>query len=375
MDEQQRGRVRDDLKGIIKGEMHFDEPMLSLYSTDASIFQVQPIGVIVPRDLADVQALVRFAGESGTPLIARGAGTGLAGEALGKGLIVDLSRNFRQILEVGSDSIRVQPGVTCQAVNERLASVGRRFAPDPSSGPVCTIGGMLATDASGSRLLRYGYTSNHVQALQIVLDSGDVCTVGKEPWPPAVDAPGGHLLDILNAVAVLLEENRELIAKHGPRTLFDRCGYALKGVLGEGEGGGRRAESGGRKGEWDSPSSSVLRSPAFIDLARLLVGSEGTLALFTEATLRTIPFPEGRSMAVLSFASVDAALRAAPRFLMPGRPPASYLIAGCSAWCAARKTPDWPICYRRRPRRLCLSSSKRTAQPRPNTQLAIWSAG
>ncbi len=293
MDEQQRGRVRDDLKGIIKGEMHFDEPMLSLYSTDASIFQVRPIGVIVPRDLADVQALVRFAGETSTPLIARGAGTGLAGEALGKGLIVDLSRNFREILGVGTDSIRVQPGVTCQAVNERLASIGRRFAPDPASGAVCTIGGMLANDASGSRLLRLGYTRDHVQALQIVLDSGDVCTVGREPWPPPVDAPGGHLLDILNALAVLLEENRELIEKHGPRTPFDRCGYALKGVL-------------------------TAKPQAAIDLARLLVGSEGTLALFTEATLRTIPVPEGRSMAVLSFASVDAALRAARKILGTG---------------------------------------------------------
>ena len=242
-----------------------------------------------------MQALVRFAGETGTPLIARGAGTGLAGEALGKGLIVDLSRNFREILEVGTDSIRVQPGVTCQAVNERLASIGRRFAPDPASGPVCTIGGMLATDASGSRLLRYGYTRDHVQSLRIVLDSGDVCTVGKEPWPPPVDAPGGHLFDILNALAVLLEENRELIAKHGPRTPFDRCGYALKGVFGLSAGSAFRRQA----------ASGV------IDLARLLVGSEGTLALFTEATLRTIPVPEGRSHGGAELCQRGAALRAA----------------------------------------------------------------
>ena len=94
MDEQP-GHIRDDLQGIIKGELRFDEVTLSLYSTDASIFQVKPAGVVVPRDEADVQALVRYAGAKEVPLIARGAGTGMAGESLGKGLIVDLSRNFR----------------------------------------------------------------------------------------------------------------------------------------------------------------------------------------------------------------------------------------------------------------------------------------
>src|SRR5262245_50968034 len=96
VDEQQRGRIRDDLKGIIKGELHFDDVTRSLYSTDASIFQVKPAGVVVPRDEEDVQALVRYASEAQVPLIARGAGTGVAGEALGQGLILDMSRHFRQ---------------------------------------------------------------------------------------------------------------------------------------------------------------------------------------------------------------------------------------------------------------------------------------
>ena len=95
-------RIRDDLKGILKGELLVDDIVALLYSTDASIFQVQPLGVVVPRDEEDVQALVRYAGEHQVPLVARGAGTGLAGESLGAGLIVDLSRHFRSILEVGS---------------------------------------------------------------------------------------------------------------------------------------------------------------------------------------------------------------------------------------------------------------------------------
>src|SRR5579872_329824 len=102
VDEQQRGRIRDDLKGFFKGELLFDELSRALYSTDASIFQVRPLGVAVPRDEEDVQALVRYAAEHQVPLVPRGAGSGVAGESLGTGIIVDLSRHFRSILEVGS---------------------------------------------------------------------------------------------------------------------------------------------------------------------------------------------------------------------------------------------------------------------------------
>src|SRR5262249_42687220 len=156
-----RGRVRDDLLGFFKGELHFDSLTRALYSTDASIFQVQPLGVALPRDEEDVQGLVRYAAEQGFSLVPRGAGTGLAGESLGKGLAVDISRHFREIVDVTSDTVRVQPGVTLAELNARLAQEGRRFAPDPASGQVCTIGGMLANNASGSRALIHGYTRDH----------------------------------------------------------------------------------------------------------------------------------------------------------------------------------------------------------------------
>src|SRR5262245_58789981 len=111
VDEPQRGRIQDDLKGFIKGEVLFDEVSRALYSTDASIFQIKPLGVVAPRDECEIQALVRYAAENAIPLIARGAGTGVAGESLGKGIIVDLSRHFRRILDIGADTVRVQPGV------------------------------------------------------------------------------------------------------------------------------------------------------------------------------------------------------------------------------------------------------------------------
>ena len=108
--------------------------------------------------------------------------------------------------------MRVQPGVTWRALNDRLAQDGRRFAPDPASGQVCTIGGMLATNASGAHVLSSGYTRDHVEVLRVVLDSGDVCDLGKVPWPLSPDLPGSHFLDILNALGMLLEQNRDLLA-------------------------------------------------------------------------------------------------------------------------------------------------------------------
>jgi FAD/FMN-containing dehydrogenase/Fe-S oxidoreductase len=296
VDQQQRERIRDDLKGLLRGELLFDPLSRALYSTDASIFQVEPAGVVVPRDEKDVQALVAYAAKHRIPLIARGAGSGVAGEALGKGLVVDLSRHFREILQVGEDTVRVQPGVTWRELNVRLAEVGRRFAPDPASGEQCVVGGMLANNASGSRALRFGYTRDHVDSLRIVLDNGEAAQVGCEAFASA-EKGAGHVQDIIGAVSVLLEENKGLIDRCRPKTPYDRCGYLLQDVARDGK----------------------------VDLAKLLVGSEGTLALFTEATLRTIPMPGGRAVALIGFPTLEGALRGV-QLVLPTRPTACELI-------------------------------------------------
>jgi FAD/FMN-containing dehydrogenase/Fe-S oxidoreductase len=281
VDTAQRDRIRDELKGVLRGELLFDELSRSLYSTDASLFRVEPLGAVTPRDEDDVRALVRYAAEHQIALIPRGAGTGLAGESLGRGLIVDLSRNFRSIVQVDADRVRVQPGVVCRTLNAELARHGRRFAPDPASGDTCTIGGMLATNASGSRALRHGYTRDHVLALRAVWDSGDADEVSV----PSLDPGSARLGEIASRVSRLLESGRQVLADGRPRTPFDRCGYLLHDAL----------------------------TPDGADLTKVLVGSEGTLALFTEAVLRTVPLPGGRSLVLLGFATLDEALRAARR--------------------------------------------------------------
>jgi FAD/FMN-containing dehydrogenase/Fe-S oxidoreductase len=290
VDQPRRERIHDDLRGIVRGELLFDDLSRGLYSTDASIFQVQPLGVAVPRDEQDVQALVRYAAEHQVPLVPRGAGTGVAGEALGTGLVLDLSCHFRRVLEVGPDWVRVQPGVVLRDLNAELARVGRCFAPDPASGNVCTVGGMLANNASGATALRHGYTRDHVVAVRAVLDNGEAAGLSRHSRWPAADRPTGRLEDVVFSVATLLEQNAGLVRSCQPRTRFNRCGYLLDDVL---------------RGDQ-------------VDLARLLVGSEGTLAVFTEATLRTVPLPEGRAVVLLGFASVDAALRASGKAVPTG---------------------------------------------------------
>jgi FAD/FMN-containing dehydrogenase/Fe-S oxidoreductase len=285
-------RLRDDLRGILRGEVLFDDLTRNLYATDASIFEVRPLGVVTPRDEEDVCVLVRYAAEHEVPLIPRGAGTGVAGESLGRGVIVDLSRHMRAILDVGEDTIRVQPGVTLREINTALAAVGRRFAPNPAC-LECTAGGMLATNASGSRALHHGYARDHVESLRLVLDTGDVVAVARERRQSilreanpdssvAVPLPMPRLDDIVTSLATLLEQNAEVIREYQPRTRFNRCGYLLADVL----------------------------TAEHVDLPKLLVGSEGTLGLFTQATLRTIPQPGGQAVVLLGFDSLDAAVQA-----------------------------------------------------------------
>jgi FAD/FMN-containing dehydrogenase/Fe-S oxidoreductase len=304
VDEQQRQNVLDDLRGIVQGELLFDEISRSLYATDASIFEIRPLGVVVPKDLEDVQAVVRFASEHQIPLIPRGAGSGIAGESLGPGLIVDLSRHFRSILEVGADTVRVQPGVVYRDLNIELAKIGRCFAPDPASGAQCTIGGMLGTNASGAHALRYGYTRDHVSSIQGVLDTGDVANLAKYPRGPELfpkngqsslrRPESGRVETIAKALISLLDQNANLIRTHQPRTRFNRFGYLLQDVL----------------------------TQDHLDFPRLLAGTEGTLTIFTEATLRTIPLPKGKSLVLLGFENLDSALRTTKRAL-------EFLPAAC----------------------------------------------
>ena len=280
-------QLRADLWGRFRGRIADDSVTRSLYATDASPFEVVPTAVAVPRDEADVAALMEYCHEHAIPVVPRGAGTGLAGESLGRGIILDLSESFRAAPVVAGDAVTVEPGVTLAALNAALAPHGRRFAPDPASAATCTVGGMIATNASGGNAYRFGYTRDYVQTLRVVWDNGERGEIrnaesGGRSREFRIPNSELRIQEVRSQTAALLAQNRDAIAACRPATRFNRCGYALDDAL----------------------------TPAGLDLAKLIAGSEGTLAIVTRATLRTVPVPGAVGRAVLGFPTLDAALRA-----------------------------------------------------------------
>jgi len=296
--DQQRERIQDDLRGLIAGEVRCDDVFLHLFASDGSIYQIKPLGVVRPRSAADVVACVQYAAEKQLSIHARGAGTGMAGAALGPGLVLDFSRYMRRVVRIESEAVRVQPGVVCERLNAQLRPLGRVFGPDPAAAGVTTIGGMIAVDAVGSRWLKYGSTRRHVLSLQVVLADGQLLELGREPLADGGGAGSNpRKRELVDRLATLLGEHAELIRRSQPKCPLNHCGYDLTDVLDEGQ----------------------------LHLARLLSGSEGTLALITEASLATEALPRHRGVALLLFESLEKASRAALQIL-PWRPTACDLM-------------------------------------------------
>jgi len=287
MDEQ-RVRIEEDLRGLVAGEVRCDDVFLQLYASDASIYQIRPLGVVRPRTSDDVAACAVYASENRIPLHARGAGTGLAGESLGQGLVLDFSCHLRRIIATGAETVRVQPGLVLERLNAHLRPLGRHFGPDPAMCNVTTMGSVVAIDASGSHWLKYGSARGHVKSLRIVLADGAEMEVGREPLADGRSAdPDPRKRELINSLAELLSRHADTIARHQPKSLVNRSGYELPGVLAD-----------------DS-----------LDLCRLLVGSEGTLALVTEITLATSPLPKYRGVALFFFDRLENAARAVSEIL------------------------------------------------------------
>lgn len=282
--DQERARIQEDLRGLLDGEVRCDDLFIQMYASDASIYEIRPLGIVRPRGVADVVACVQYAAAHEIPLHARGAGTGVAGESLGPGLILDFSHTMRRVLSIEDDKVRVQPGVVLANLNWHLRGVGRFFGPDPSTRSVTTLGSVLAVDASGSHWLKYGSARQHVESLQVVLADGQVIEAGSHPVASTAANDGSPARQrLVQRLAELLDREQQTIATHQPKTMVNCSGYQLSGVLRDGK----------------------------LDLAKLIVGSEGTLAFITEATLRTVPMPRSRGLALLFFDRLEFAARSA----------------------------------------------------------------
>ncbi|MGH3151886.1 MAG: FAD-binding oxidoreductase, partial [Streptosporangiaceae bacterium] len=163
--------LAEALRRAVGGEVRFDSYTRHLFSRDASMYAIEPIGVVCPRDVADVAAVVATAGDFGVPVLPRGAGTSLAGQTVGRAIVMDLSRHMNRIIEIDAERsvARVQPGVVQEQLNLAAAGHGLAFGPDTSTRNRATLGGMIGNNSAGSQSVRYGMTIDHVLALDVVL--------------------------------------------------------------------------------------------------------------------------------------------------------------------------------------------------------------
>jgi len=285
------GRIGAELGRRLRGEVLDEEVYLRLYSTDASLYEILPLAVVLPACEEDVVRTVHFAADNGIPILARGAGTSLAGQAVLRGIVVDFSKYLRRILEVDLDgrSVRVEPGVVLDNLNAELAEHRLFFAPDVATSSRATIGGMVGNNSSGLRSVRYGKTVDHVLEMRALLSSraelrfGPLDRAGLER---ACASPGTEG-EIYRGLVSLIGKSRQAILDRYPKVMRRVSGYNLDELL-------------------DSSNFNV---------AKLMVGSEGTLGVVTEVKLRLEPLPMLRRLAVLHFSNQMAAIQNLPAIL------------------------------------------------------------
>jgi FAD/FMN-containing dehydrogenase/Fe-S oxidoreductase len=320
-----------------------------LYSTDASIYQVEPLGVVFPRRLDDLQAIMETCAAYSVPVLARGSGSSLAGQAIGPAMIVDCSRFLNRLIEINPEAgtATVEPGLILNALNRSAAERGLQFGPDPASSERATMGGCIANNASGAHSILYGMTADHVLSAQVILADGSQAVfeevklddVEKKLRVEGRNGEGGagNVPDRASSVRTgitsleaaiyrealdIRERYGEIIRRDWPRTWRNASGYAINYLLPwspskppqwEGWGGGVR------------PVAYPPVSPNAINLAPLLAGSEGTLAIIKQATLQLVALPKHTILGVLAFPGIAEACATVPDLLERG-PSAVELI-------------------------------------------------
>jgi FAD/FMN-containing dehydrogenase/Fe-S oxidoreductase len=313
-----RQTLARQLRQHLRGEVRFDTTTRHLYSTDASIYQIEPLGVVLPKTADDLHAAVQIATEMQVPVTPRGGGTSLSGQAIGPGLVIDCSKYLNRVLDldVTAGSARVQPGLVLDVLNRALAPDGLQFGPDVATASRANLGGMIGNNSAGARSIVYGKTSDHVRRLGVVLADGTRTEFG--PLAPGEwerrAAPRTLEGALYRAVPHIVQENADEIRRRFPRILRRVSGYNLDLMLDE----LRIADCGLRNDRpprdglppLSSNPQSAIRDPQSRGLVPLIVGSEGTLAVVTEAEIDLVPRPPVRGLLVPQFASLRAAMDA-----------------------------------------------------------------
>jgi len=288
-------RLAARLRRETGAEIRFDAGSRGRYATDASIYQVEPVGVVIPSSAADVEATLAIAREEGVPLLPRGGGTSQCGQTVNRAIVLDFTKHLRRVLHIDTQArtAEVEPGIVLGHLNAALKPHGLFFPVDPSTHQRCTIGGMAGNNSCGSKSIRYGLMSDNVLAIDALLADGRKARFGAEPDPGVAD-----LTARLHAIG---SDNAAEIAARFPRQLRRVGGYNIDALTPEARSQGRG------------------------NLARLLVGSEGTLAVSTALTLRLFPIKPRKVLGVVQFPTFQGAMEAA-RHLVTLDPEAVELV-------------------------------------------------
>lgn len=288
----QRRQLASYLARHIQGEVRFDEPARKLYSTDASIYQIEPLGVVVPRTVDDIAVVVQTAAEAGVSITARGGGTSLSGQSIGPGIVLDCSKYLHDIIDLDPAArvVRVQPGVILDQLNRAAAVHGLQFGPEVATASRANLGGMIGNNSAGSRSIVYGKTIDHVRRLGVTLADGSAMEAGPLSLADWQRKESLRTLEgaIYRGVRQIVPPEADEIRRRFPRILRRVSGYNLDVMC----------------------DALTARGQRPVGLVPLLIGSEGTLAVVTHAELDLIPRPKARGLLVPQFASLAAAMDA-----------------------------------------------------------------
>jgi glycolate dehydrogenase FAD-linked subunit len=267
--------IAGDLFRIAKGEVLDDSWSRQVYSVDASHYEITPAAIVYPANERDVQQVCKYSSAKKVPITARGAGTGLLGQSLSDGIILDFTKHMNRIIEVEDDYVLVQPGIVKGVLDRELKKRGKFLPPDPASSNYCTIGGMIADNSSGVHCLGYGNTIDFIEAVNVVYADG-------EPGFASAGSFDGRI----EKLATLLSPHVDAIKNGYPKVSKNSCGYRLDAVM----------------------------SDKFVP-HKVFAASEGTLGIVSSAKLRILDIPAYRCMTVLGFEDLIDAVSAAPAIL------------------------------------------------------------
>jgi FAD/FMN-containing dehydrogenase/Fe-S oxidoreductase len=293
----------NELRKDFRGEIRNDLASRILFSTDASIYQIEPLGVVFPKTQEDLQAAVELAARFDIPVLPRGSGTSLAGQAIGHALILDCSRWLDAIVDIDPEAQTaiVEPGVILSKLNAAAAKHRLMFGPDPASAERATMGGVIANNATGAHSLSYGMTADHLISADIIASDGSLSSLGENS---TLDNP---LISNLHATALAIHETyADAIRRNWPRTWRNSAGYRLNYLL---------PWSPSTPSQWIGGYYPANLTPDVLNLAPLLAGSEGTLAVIRRATVKLVSSPRHTILAVLAYQSNADACDDVPRLL------------------------------------------------------------